>query len=291
MIRVMSGSSAPKLAVEVGERRHHLQHDDRHQHQRERHQDRRIHERRHRLALHGRDDLRVLDVAAQHGVQVAAALAGQERRRVDARKQIALRLECVGQRRPRSHLVVHVVQHAAEHRGRHAPLQEIERLHERHPGLEQRRQFLIEDQELAHVDPGRLRQVNRQASDRALRLQRQNVQALLFQLVAQPGFVLRRVDAFDDLAVGGGETAAKLHAQATPRRRALCPQGIVSVDIIGMKIIPTYRQREARQAGLAAPGSADVLKEVRPCGGRKSWPCGRGKRGGYRPTRSRMRET
>ena len=55
--------------------------------ERQRDEDRRIDQRRDRLALHRRDDLRVLDEAPQHRVEVAAALAGEERRRVDARKQ------------------------------------------------------------------------------------------------------------------------------------------------------------------------------------------------------------
>ena len=65
--------------VEIRERRHHLQDDDRDQDERERDQDGRIDQRRDRLALHRRDDLRVLDVAAQHRVEVAAALAGEQR--------------------------------------------------------------------------------------------------------------------------------------------------------------------------------------------------------------------
>ena len=47
---------------------------------RQRDQDRRIDQRRDRLALHRRDDLGVLDVAPQDRVEVAAALAGQQRR-------------------------------------------------------------------------------------------------------------------------------------------------------------------------------------------------------------------
>ena len=111
-----------------------------------------IHQRRDRLALHGRDDLRVLDVAAQHRVEVAAALAGQQRRRVDAGKQVAVRGERVRQRRARSHLLVHVVEHRRNTGDVDAPLQEVERLDQRHAGLEQRGQFLVEDEELAGVD-------------------------------------------------------------------------------------------------------------------------------------------
>ncbi len=84
-----------ETGVEIGERRDHLQHDDRHQHQRQRGQNRRIDQRRHGLALHRRDDLGVLDEAPEHRVEVAAPLPRQQRRGVDARKQRPVRGEGV----------------------------------------------------------------------------------------------------------------------------------------------------------------------------------------------------
>ena len=61
--------------------------------------------------------------------------------------------------------------------------------------------------------PRALRQPQRQPGDGALGLQRQDVQPLLLELVAQPRLAVGDVDAFDDLAVRRGEPAAELHAQ------------------------------------------------------------------------------
>ena len=199
-------------AVEVREGRHDLQDDDRHEDEGQRNQDRRIHERGDRFALDRRDDLRVFDVAAQRRVQVAAALAGEERRGVDAREQSLMRVERVRQRRARSHLLVHVVQHAAEGRRRDAALQQVERLHERHTGLQQRRQLLVEHQEFARVDPFALRQLQRDARDGVLGLKRQDEQPLLLELMPQTGLVVGDIDAFHDFTVGRCEPAAEFHS-------------------------------------------------------------------------------
>src|SRR5438876_10240638 len=59
----------------------------------------------------------------------------------------------------------------------------------------------------------RLRQPQRDARDGALRLQREDVQALLFELVAKLRLRLGDVHAFNDFAVGRGDTAAEFHAQ------------------------------------------------------------------------------
>ena len=70
--------------------------------------------------------------------------------------------------------------------------------------------------------------------DRALRLQREDVQALLLELVAQPRLAVGDVHAFDDFAGGGGKPAAELHGQAAwPRAARISsrPQEIVSMDI------------------------------------------------------------
>ncbi len=141
-----------KALVEIREGRHHLQHDDRHENERQRYQDRRIDQRGDRPSPDGRDDLRVLDEAPQHGVEAAAALAGQQRGRVHARKQRAVDGERVRHRRARSHLLVHVVQDAAEGRRRDTPPEQVERLHERHASLQQRRQLLVEHEKLERRD-------------------------------------------------------------------------------------------------------------------------------------------
>ena len=47
--------------------------------------------------------------------------------------------------------------------------------------------------------------------DGALRLQREDEQALLLELVAQLGLAVGDVHAFDDFAVGRREAAAKFH--------------------------------------------------------------------------------
>jgi hypothetical protein len=70
-----------------------------------------------------------------------------------------VRLECLGQRAPRPDPAVHVVEHDLEERVRDALAEDVQGLDERHAGLEQRGQLLIEDQELARrnpVSPGQL---------------------------------------------------------------------------------------------------------------------------------------
>ena len=51
----------------------------------------------------------------------------------------------------------------------------------------------------------------RQPRNRALGLQRQDIQPLLFELVAQPCFVVGGVDAFHDLPVRRCQPAAEFH--------------------------------------------------------------------------------
>src|SRR5258708_6065895 len=83
-------------------------------------------------------------VTTEHGVEIAASLAGEERRRVNARKQISVSRERVGQRGSRSHFFVNVIEHATEGGRDDATLQELERLDERHSGFEQCRELLVE---------------------------------------------------------------------------------------------------------------------------------------------------
>ena len=57
-----------------------------------------------------------------------------------------------------------------------------------------------------------LRQLQRDAGDGVLGLEREDEQPLLLELVAQPGFAVGDVHAFDDFAVGRREPAAKFHS-------------------------------------------------------------------------------
>ena len=98
-------------------------------------------------------DLHIRDVSPDHLLEVAALLAGEERGGVNAREECAVRLEGLRQRAPSPHPVVHVVQNRLEDRiGRPAP-EDVEGLNERHAGLEQRRELLVEDHEFASRDP------------------------------------------------------------------------------------------------------------------------------------------
>jgi hypothetical protein len=118
------------------------------------------------------------------------------------------------QRAPRSHALVDVVEHRLEDRVGHAGAQDVERLDERHAGLEQRRQLLVEDEELAgrHLPPLRQRR-QADAGQRAPPglLNGQDVEALLLELAAKTRLAIGDVDAFDDLAAGRAEPASKFH--------------------------------------------------------------------------------
>ena len=209
IMRVDSGSSAVEAAVEVRERRHHLDHDDADQHDRQRDQDHRIDHRRDGLGPDRVDGLGVGHKAPQHGVEVAGALARHQRRGVDAGKQIAVRRKRVGQRRAAAHLFVHIIQHRFEHRVGHARAQDVERLHERHAGLEQRGQLLVEHQELVARDLAAL--TEGKAAEAEPRPQRKDVQSFVLELPAKGGFALGDVNALDDLARRGAESAAEFH--------------------------------------------------------------------------------
>ena len=216
-----------EAVVELRKRRHHLDRDDADQHDRQRDQDRRIDHRRDGLLPNGIDDLGVGDKASQHRVEVAGALARHQRRRIDAGKQLAVGLKRVGQRRAGAHFFVHIVQDGFEHRVRQARAQNVERLHERHAGLEQRRQLLVEHEELVPGDfRAPLTERNAAEAEAAARAQRENVQAFLLELAAKVRFALRDVDPLDDLAGHGAESAAKFHLKA-------CPTGHYRPDYTG----------------------------------------------------------
>ena len=214
-MRVASGSSARKRAVEVLERRHHLDHDAEQHQQRQREQHGRIDQRRDRVALHGVDDARVGDEAAQHLVEVAALLAGEQRRGVDRGKQRRVVGAGVGEGDAGADLLVDVVERALEGGIGHLLAQDVERLRQRHARLQQRRQLLVEEQQLLARDApaaeGRQRRQARQRQ-RALRPRREDEVALPLELTPQPGLVVGDVDALDDLPVLGSEATLELHA-------------------------------------------------------------------------------
>ena len=164
-------------------------------------ENRRIDQRRDRLALHRRDDLRVLDVAPQHRVEVAAALAGQQRRGVDARKQLAVRVERVRQRRAGPHLLVHVVQHRAG-----TPATSTRRFSRSSdwtsgmPALSSVASSWLKTRNSRVLIRRRCGSCSDSPPMAPLRLEREDVQPLLLELVAQPGFAVGDVHAFDDLA-------------------------------------------------------------------------------------------
>ena len=88
--------------------------------------------------------------------------------------------------------------------------QQIYRLHQRHSGLEQRREFLVEDEKFVMGDLSALRK-EAAAGERGSLSERKDVQPLRFEVVAQARFVLGRVGSFDDLPRGGHQPTAKFH--------------------------------------------------------------------------------
>ena len=75
-----------------------------------------------------------------------------------------------------------------------------------------------------------MRQLQLNTPDGAFRPHREHVQALLVQLMAELRLVLGDIHAFDDFAVGRGDTAAKFHAQ-----RMVCK------DTVGIKLYQVVR--------------------------------------------------
>jgi hypothetical protein len=144
-----------KAAVELGERRDHLDDNDADEGHREADQDDGVNHRGDRPRTDRIDGFRIRHEPPQNRVEVAGALARHQRRGVDARKQLAVERERLGERRTRAYLFVHVIQHGLEQGVREPGLQDVKRLHQRHAGLQQRGQFLVEHQELVPLDlPG-----------------------------------------------------------------------------------------------------------------------------------------
>jgi hypothetical protein len=88
--------------------------------------------------------------------------------------------------------------------------QQVERLDERHTGFQERRQFLVENEEFV---PGDLLAFREQAptAQESPPAKRKHVETLVFEIVAKPSLALGCVIAFDNLARGGHEPAAKFH--------------------------------------------------------------------------------
>jgi len=85
-------------------------------------------------------------------------------------------------------------------------------LDEGHPGAEQRGEFLIEHEEFARADTPPLRQPDADPGYRVLRLEREDVQAPLFELVAQTRLAVGDVHAFDNLPVSRCKPTAEFHS-------------------------------------------------------------------------------
>ena len=164
-MRVESGSCGlAVLRVEAANSGTTLKNDQTDHGHRQRDEHGRVDQRGDDVPAHGRQHLDVLHIAAEHLLQAAALLARHERRGVDAGKHL-LRVERLGERRAGSHFLVDVVERDLERRVRHALAQNVERLHERQAGLEQRRQLLVEDEELGGRNAAPSRQVQLKAAD------------------------------------------------------------------------------------------------------------------------------
>ena len=183
-------------AVEIREGRHDPDHDDRYQHQGQRNQDCGIDERGQCLALHCLDDLRVLDEPPQHGVEVAAALAGQQRGGVDAREDIAVRRR----RHPTRPSPTRTFSCTSSSTRR--KVGDVTRLRSRSrdwtSGMPARNRVAsswLKTRNSWVLMASALGQVERHPGDGVLGLKRKDEQALLLQLVTQPGFGLGNIDA------------------------------------------------------------------------------------------------
>src|ERR671937_642723 len=122
-----------------------------------------------------------------------------------------MRLERFRQRASGPDALLHVVQHGIEERIGHPTAQDIERLHERHAGFEQRRQLLIEDQELAHRHARPRRQRKSAEREAPGALDAEDVEALLLELAPEPRLAVGGVYPSEDLATRSSQPAAKFH--------------------------------------------------------------------------------
>src|SRR4051794_3563741 len=171
-----------------------------------------------------------------------------------------MRLERFRQRAARPHALVNVVQNAFEMRVGDTAAQDVQRLHQRHPGLEQGGQFLVEDEEFAGGNPGARGELETAEHGAAGALDRENVEAFFFELLPEPGLRLSGIDALDNLSTGCPQPAAELHPitlRPAARRRKLL--SVLTLSAHGNPRI-IYQQTSARRhegcegyRGSAAP--------------------------------------
>ena len=147
----MAGSLVPDLVVELGElRHHHGEHEDQ-QPDDQGHQHAGIDERADELFAEGERDLLEADVALQHFMQVAGALAGQQGGGVHDGKA-ALRLEGGGERFAGLDAVGNVVQLRGELGVFLDLAQHLKRAEDGQPGADEGEELLVEDEERLELD-------------------------------------------------------------------------------------------------------------------------------------------
>jgi hypothetical protein len=201
------------LPVELRELRHQAEHHQTHHDDRQRHEHRGIDERGHHLRPDAREHLDVLHVPAHDLLEAAALFAGHQRGRVHAGKE-PLGFEGLRERAAGAHPPVDVIERRPERGVRHPLPKDVERLHERQSRLEQRGQLLVEDEELGrgYAAAARHAQPDAREPDAPRAMDRQQVQALLLQLVPEAGLVFGDEDGLRNLPTGGRDPAPKLHA-------------------------------------------------------------------------------
>src|SRR5207342_1537546 len=86
--------------------------------------------------------------------------------------------------------------------------------------------------------------VKRNARDGAFGLKRKNEQPLFLELVAQTGFAVGDVHAFDDFPVGRCEPAAKFHSALKPPSRQIC-RDCINFGTISLKCLDRAAPRKA----------------------------------------------
>src|SRR5450830_15262 len=111
-------------------------------------EDRRIDEGPRHLAPDPAEDLLVGEIAAQHLFDLARALTGLERGRVEPREDVAVREEGVREGDARDELAADVLQDRLEARILLALEEDVEAVHDGEAGLQERGELLVEDEEL-----------------------------------------------------------------------------------------------------------------------------------------------
>ncbi len=136
---------------ELPEARDHVRHEDRDEADGEADEDRRVDERPRDLPAQRAEDLLVGEKAPDDLLDLARALARLERRREKAREDVAVGEERVRERDARHELLADVRQDALETGVRLALEEDLEPGHDREPGLQERDELLVEDEELGRL--------------------------------------------------------------------------------------------------------------------------------------------